>query len=251
MKVVFNNIIYVLMLSITLILFTTCTKEKRCDCLKSTGDIVTEERTVAEFSQVRLESKINLFLKQDTFNSIKIEAGENLLPDIYTNVEDSVLVIRNDNHCNWVRSYKPKINVYLTFKDFWHFIYYKGAGTVITEDTIYTNFFQLDDNEGTGSLNFLLHTNTSWFNIHTGPADLTVKGVSGLNYLYTCGNGPADLRDFKTNLTYLTSKATANDYIWVTGELDAWIDYTGNVYYSGNPSKITYNYTGSGRLIPF
>lgn len=228
-----------------------CSKEKRCDCLQSTGDIVSEERSVIPFGQIRIADKINLFLKQDTFCSVRVEAGENLLSDIITEVKDSVLEIRNDNRCNWVRSYKPVINVYVTFIDIWHFMYYKGAGTVTTEDTIFTDYFQLDDFEGTGSLNFILHTETSWLNLHTGPADLTLRGVSDVCYLYSAGNGLADLRNFKTKGTYMTSKSTADCYVWTTEEVDAWIDYVGNVYYTGNPAKITYNYTGSGRLIPF
>lgn len=236
---------------LTFLVFISCSKEKRCDCLKSTGDIITEERSVAPFSQIKIEDKINLFLKQDSFNSVRVEAGENLLSDIITEVNGSVLEIRNNNRCNWVRSYKPTINVYVTFTDIWHFIYYKGAGTVITEDTVFTDYFQLDDFEGTGNINFLLHTDISWFNLHTGPADLTVKGVSDVCYLYSAGNGPSDLKYFKTNLAYITSKSTADSYVWVKGEMDVWIDYIGNVYYTGNPTKITYNYTGSGRLILF
>ncbi|MFH0865167.1 MAG: DUF2807 domain-containing protein [Bacteroidota bacterium] len=234
-----------------IIIIASCSKEKQCDCLKSTGDIITEERPVAPFTEIKIEDKINLFLKQDSFYSVRVEAGENLLSDIITEVNDSVLEIRNDNSCNWVRSYKPAINVYVTFIDIWHFMYEKGAGTVIAEDTIFTEYFQLDDFNGTGSINFLLHTDFSWFNLHTGPADLTVKGVSDVCYLYSAGNGPADLRYFKTKGTYMTNKSTADCYVWTTDEIDAWIDYVGNVYYTGSPGKITYKYTGSGRLIPF
>jgi hypothetical protein len=234
-----------------LILMVSCSKEKKCDCLKSTGDIVTEERVTLPFNQIRIKDKINLFLKQDTFYSIKVEAGENLLPDIITEVNDSILEIRNENRCNWVRSYKPEINVYVTFQNLWHLMYDKCAGDVVMLDTVHVGIFQLDDMEGSGSLNFMLHTDVSWFNLHTGPADLTVKGVSDVCYLYTCGNGPSDLSDFKTNLAYITSKSTADSRVWVRKEMDVWIDYIGNVYYTGSPYKITYNYTGSGRLIAF
>jgi hypothetical protein len=236
---------------LVLMIFVSCSKEKQCDCLKSTGNIITEERSVLPFNQIKIEDKINLFLKQDTFYSVKVEAGENLLSDIVSEVNDSILEIRNENRCNWIRSFKPEINVYVTFTDIWHLIYEKGAGTVITEDTIFTDYFQLDDREGTGSLSFLLHTEKSWFNLHTGPADLTVKGISPVCYLFSAGNGPADLRYFKTSATYLTSKSTSDCYIWATDELDVWIDYIGNVYYTGNPSNISHNYTGSGRLISF
>lgn len=241
---------YLIIITLTFVLLS-CSKEKSCDCLNSTGDIVTEERSVMPFNQIKIEDKINLFLKQDTFYSIKVEAGENLLSEIITEVNDSILEIRNDNKCNWVRSFKPEINVYATFTDIWHLMYYKCSGNVIMQDTVNVDFFQLDDFDGTGSLNFLLHTKTSWLNIHTGPADLNVKGVSDLNYLYVCGNGPSDLRDFKTNLAYITCKSTADNYVWVRDEMEVWIDYIGNVYYTGNPDKIKYNYTGSGRLIPF
>lgn len=236
---------------IPLLFALSCSKEKKCDCLKSTGDIITEIRTVSPFNQIQIEDKINVFLKQDTFYSVKVEAGENLLSDIITEVSDSILEIRNDNKCNWIRSYKPEINVYITFKDLWHIKYLKGTGKVISEDTIHTHHFELDDFEGTGSLNFLVHADETFFKLHTGPADLKVSGVTNYNYLYTAGNGPADLSNLKASVVDVDSKSTANDYVWAVNEINASIGYVGSVYYKGSPSIITHNYTGSGRLIPF
>lgn len=241
----------VILFLIILVFIDSCSKEKRCDCLKSTGAVITEERTVTPFNQIKIEDKINLFLKQDTFYSVKVEAGENLLYDIITEVNDSMLEIRNNNHCNWVRSYKPEINVYVTFKNIWHLIYLKGAGKVITEDTIRTDSFRLDNLEGTGSLNFFINADETFFILHTGPADLTVKGKTNYSYLYTAGNGPTDMTEYNSKIVCITSKSTADSYVWVTDEIDVWIDYVGNIYYKGNPSVITHNYTGSGRLIPF
>ena len=77
-----------------------------CDCLKSTGDIIKEQRFVKDFTTLVVHDNIFVTLTQDTENSLEVEAGENLLSLIKTDVDGGTLTITNDNSCNWVLSYK-------------------------------------------------------------------------------------------------------------------------------------------------
>ena len=61
---------------------------------------------------------VNLYLRQANENKLVLESGTNLMAKIITEVNSNgVLEIRNENQCNWVRSYDKPINVYLEFKD--------------------------------------------------------------------------------------------------------------------------------------
>ncbi len=234
---------------LVLIIFFSCKKDNQCDCLKSTGEVTTEVREIAPFSSIVLKHNINLFIKQDSVFSCIVEAGENLLPEIITKVEDGKLTISNENKCNWVRSFKKEINVYLTFRNL-NLFEYRGSGNIYCADTLFLDSLRFDSWDGSGKANFLLHTKSSQFNLHTGPADLDVSGFSGVNYLYSAGNGKADLVNLNTGYTFLTSKSTNNTFVYATKELFVWIDYIGDVYYKGSPYLIDEKYTGSGKLLP-
>jgi hypothetical protein len=227
----------------------SCDKANRCDCFKSTGSITREHRTIPGFNKISVSDNINLYILQDTFCSIIVEAGEHLISSIKTEVTDSCIYLTNENKCNWVRSFKNKVNIYLRYKRIKGLIYNTGSGNISTMDTLYTDYFQFDDIAGSGNINFKIVSNTSWFNLHTGPADLTVSGRSGVSYLYSAGNGKADLSHFPSGFLYITNNSTNNCYTNVEKLIEAQIGYVGDIYYTGNPYSISTKITGSGKLI--
>src|SRR5437868_14955643 len=91
--------------------FTSCKKK---GCFDSEGKVIMVTRNIAAFHQVELIDNINLILTQDTVEQIKIEAGENLQPNISTDVQNGILTIRNNTACNWIRKLSETINVYLS-----------------------------------------------------------------------------------------------------------------------------------------
>lgn len=226
----------------------SCKKEDKWDCVKGTGDIIIEERNLEAFENIILNDNVNLFIRQDTFYSCKVEAGENLLPKIKTEISNNTLKISNKNTCNWVRSFKKPINIFLTFPKL-YYIEYNGSGNIECADTLFSDSIRVDSWNGSGSIQMVINTKMSRFNLHTGPADIDISGYSGVNYLYLAGNGKADLSNLQNGYTFITSKSTNDTYINVSKELDSWIDYIGNVYYKGNPYSVKTKYTGSGRLV--
>ncbi len=61
--------------------------------LKGNKNVITEEREITSFSAIVVKNKCNLFLEKSNTNSLRIEADENLLPAIETNLIDGVLEI--------------------------------------------------------------------------------------------------------------------------------------------------------------
>ena len=244
LKTKFN---YIFLLII--VIFISCNKENNCDCIKSTGDIIFQKRDINSFNTISLSDNINLYITQDTIFSLTIEAGANLLKLIKTDVIDTCLYIQNKNTCNWVRSFKNKINIYLKCKEINFLKYNNASGNIYTSDTLHSKYFQFDSNDGTGDINLTINANSSWFNLHTGPAMLNVNGISGVNYLYSAGNGLADLRNLITGYTFMNNKSTNNCFVNVQQELEVKIGYVGDVYYTGNPYVINTQINGSGKLI--
>jgi putative autotransporter adhesin-like protein len=83
----------------------SCDSENGWDCLQAPGNSVSKEYTVSEFTKIRIEDEVTLYLKQGDRQQVKLETGENLLSDISVSVEGNILVVKDKNACNLVRDY--------------------------------------------------------------------------------------------------------------------------------------------------
>lgn len=219
-----------------------------CDCLKSTGKIKKQERIVGDFTNIWLEDNVNIILTPDTIDKITIEAGENLMELIHTEIKDNYLYITNENRCNWVRRFDISINAYISLKKL-DTICYWGSGNISCTDTLKNNLFQIDVHDGSGTVDLTIDTEESRLKIHTGPPTLNIKGRTKNSIVYQFGTGMIDARNLISEYTYLKNFGTNDCYVNVTKELEAKINDIGNVYYIGNPYSIKTEYTGSGKLI--
>lgn len=83
----------------------SCDSENSWDCVQAAGDSVSNEYSVSDFSKIRIEDDVTLYLKQGDAQQVTLETGENLLNDISVTVEEKTLVVKNHNSCNLVRDY--------------------------------------------------------------------------------------------------------------------------------------------------
>lgn len=86
-------------------LMFSCDSDTSWDCVQAAGGSVSKEYVLSEFSKIRIEDDVTLYLKQGETQAIKLETGENLLSDISVSVEGKTLVVKNHNNCNLVRDY--------------------------------------------------------------------------------------------------------------------------------------------------
>ena len=232
-----------------LLLFTvSCEKASVADCFKSTGSIVQEERPVTGFHTVILHDNVNLVLESSNTNHLTIEAGKNLLKKIVTEVNDSVLTIRNNNSCNWVRSYDKPVMAYLSFTEL-DTLEYRSIGDVTSKDTIRVGNMEISVKEGAGEIGFIVDAVILHCNLHYGTADIKMKGHAGVCYVYSGGFGLIDNRDLDADFVYLETRSSNNVYVQVHKVLGVTIDNIGNVLYTGDPYDISVVQNSSGQLI--
>ena len=230
--------------------FTNCSKDHTFDCLKSTGDEITEIRNAASFTKLNLHDDVDIILYSDTTPFIIVTAGEHLINGIITEVENGILYIRNENKCNWVRSFKNKYTVKVGMRDPEHIAIYE-SGNITCADTIRTNNFIFDSENASGSFYLLFNNQETHINNGIGRADFHAAGRSNVVLAYLNDIATLDFSELKTELFYITSSTTGDCKINVEKELQATLKYTGDVYYSGNPYRVDESATGSGRLIHY
>ncbi len=93
---------------------TSCVHFSTGKFVSPSGDVVREHRAVEGFSKVDASGGIQLILTQGDTESLDIEARENLLQYIETNVENGTLCIKRKNGINFIGN--PKLIAYLSVR---------------------------------------------------------------------------------------------------------------------------------------
>jgi len=230
------------------VLFISCNKDTAPDIVKTTGKTSTQKRILSSFNTVELYSNIQLLLIADTIDFIEIQAGENLLPKIYSGIKSNTLVIKNTNKFNFMRSYKDSIIAKLHYKNLGHIKYY-GAGNITTQNILTANEFAFESWYGSGHCFFNLNTTVSSFGFHTGIVDLELRGTSAENRLYATEQGIIQASNLNTKTCLCNNRGVANFFIKATTEIGVEISGEGNINYTGNATIAYSKITGKGKLI--
>jgi hypothetical protein len=239
-------------LNILLIVFVavfsySCGKES--SCIKNTGTKTSEVRSISStINKIKIEDNIDLVITQDSIVSLIIEGGENLLPYIKTNLNGSTLEISNDNKCNFLRSYKEKITVYLSVSNI-TYIDYTGKGNISSTNTLAFPEFTIETKNGTGSVNLSLKSNNISILSHTGATDFKLSGVTSNLYAYTGSNSWMFLSNLTANTVHVNTNGTGDVIVKPVNTLLVELSSLGNIIYNGNPVVNVSSHTGSGKII--
>ena len=245
-----KNVINTILLLLFFTSFYGCTEDDG-SCITSTGKMILENRVALPFHFVEVHDNINLFLTQDTaLTSISVEAGENLIGGITTEIDSGRLVLRNRNSCNWLRNFSIPVNVYLTFTKL-DTLVFRAAGNVTctntwTNDSIFFNVI-----EGAGMISLDLHMFKSFIHIQYGTVRLDAAGFSQVTFISSQGYGPLHAEELVSKFTYVYTFSPNDVFVYASEQLGVEIGNIGNVYYRGNPGDIKAEIYGSGKLIPF
>ncbi|MCF6170773.1 MAG: DUF2807 domain-containing protein [Bacteroidales bacterium] len=230
-------------------LLHSCEKGSAFDCFKNTGAVISEDREVADFNRILLRHNINLHLRQAGKNKITVKTGSKLIKKIKTTVNgDGQLEIRNNNSCNWVRSYDTPIDVYLDFVKL-EAVEYRSTGDIFAAGVPSFDTLRIEVLEGAGRIDFEVNAHVVYCNLTYGTADIVLKGNCDIAYYFAAGFGRIDNRDLSSKFVYVNNKSSNDLFLQATVELGATIENIGNIYYAGNPPAVFLDKIGDGDLI--
>lgn len=245
MKLVKTYQLLILLSCCSLIVFS-CGKES--SCFKGSGNDITELRTVTtEITKVVLEDNIDLIITQGNTAELKLTGGENLLPYINTDVSGNELKLSSDNKCGFFRNYNRPLTAHLTVPNV-NEIYYVGQGAIICTNTLNTPNFLFETRNGTGSINLDINTKDLSVLLHTGPADITLKGNSDKAYYYGGGNGWMFCKDLIAQDVHVNNDSSGDIIVTASNTLLVELNSIGNIDYYGNPTVTVSVDKGKGKL---
>ena len=192
------------------------------NCLTGLGTIDSETRTVGDFHSISSTIVADILLTQGSQEDLIIEAQQNILQVLKTEVINGELRLSTSQCVDIVQ----RIKVYITIPDIKN-LTLTGVGDMITQ-----NVFNLTE------LNVVL----------TGVGDIILKGTANEFNIQLTGVGNVKAFPFNTDICDVTLSGVGDVEVFVNDDLDVTLTGVGKVYYKGYPS-ITAKVTGSGSVV--
>jgi hypothetical protein len=236
---------FLFLLPVLLIFLSGCKKENMCDCIKRTGKIITEKRMLNGFDMIAAEHNLNVFIIEDSIYEVDVEAGENIVPLIRTEVVNGILFIRNRNRCNWTRSYKKPLNVYVHAPQI-RYITSDGTGDIKSLNTLTAEEIHVQI-KNSGNVEITVNNRKVFSHMH-GSGDVTLHGsteehacsIGGTAYIYAA--------DMETSYTYINTFTLGTSYVRARDLLICKMEEKGDTYCYGNPAVVQKEQLSTGQL---
>lgn len=204
------------------------------------GKVITEEREVSGIESISIGSSMNLIIEQTGSESIRIEASENIIPNITTEIINGELKITLD-HPGFT-GFKP-INCYVNVKDL-------KAIKVSSSATLKCDNLETEDlsvkmsSSSRGSINVNV---TSLEILISSSANLTISGEADSQNVKVSSSGDLNAFDLVSKDCNIEVQSSGSANINVTENLDVKVHSSATVNYKGEP-KVNSDISSSGSL---
>jgi Putative auto-transporter adhesin, head GIN domain len=189
------------------------------------GKVISQTRSVSGFTAVALEGSGNVDIAFGPAESVVVEAEDNLLPVIETVRQNNVLIIRT--RPNTTIQTNGQMQVHITMKS-------------LTGVTV----------EGSGNITVPQLSGDSFSAALPGSGTITVGGTAKRVDLSLGGSGNIFCDKLQAKTATVTLNGSGNITVNASESLDASINGSGDIRYSGSPAKINTKVRGSGNIHP-
>lgn len=211
------------------------------DVARGSGNVITEERDVSDFDRLNLTGIGEVILTQGDLEELRIEAEDNLIPLLKTEVRNGTL------HIGFTRrSVIPTepVRFYLTMRDI------RGLNTSgvssLNAGKIETDRLEVAIS-GTGNMD-IDELTAEQLTIHvSGAGNFYAEGSADSQKVVLSGAGNYDGEDLESQEADITISGFGNVTVWATSRLDVSISGSGSVDYYGSP-QIEQQISGLGEV---
>lgn len=237
-----------LLQSITVLIFLLSTtlvsaqwgKSKR---IKGDGNIITTTVTTASYNAINTAGSMDFKLIKGKEGDISIKGDSNLIPYIITEVKNNALLVKIKKGYNL----KPTETIVITIPyESISAVSLAGSGDVENSGIIEANHFKVSL-AGSGDIDLQIASKTIESTL-AGSGDIELKGKTTNLTTTIAGSGDFDGDDLNSTNVDATVSGSGDISVHCNGELKVRISGSGDVKYSGNPTKKDTKISGSGSV---
>ena len=202
--------------------------------IPGSGKIETENRAVKDFSALALSYPADVVVRQGNSESLTIEADDNLLPQLSTEVVDGTLVIKNEE-TQRARRVKPsqQVAIIITVKDLSQ-IDFSSAGNLQVEG-LETDMLDVSLS-GAGQIE-LHDLDVQSLDVSlSGAGKVEGQGTAKELDLHISGVGSFNGTDLQSEVASVRISGAGSATVRVENDLEARVSGTGSVKYYGSPT---------------
>jgi hypothetical protein len=209
--------------------------------VKGSGHIISEERNVSQFDRVAVAGSGHLTIVQGDQESLTIEADDNLLPLIKSEVSGGLLKIGPEN-VNLDPSKTIQYRLELKSLRELHL-----SGALEAEAQSLKTDRLLLAISGSGNIQIpSLEANSLEVHV-SGSGDLQLAGKVDRQTIDISGSGNYRAGDCQTQDTTVNVSGSGNATVWAQRALDAHVSGSGDIKYHGSP-QVNTHVSGSGSV---
>jgi len=211
--------------------------------INGSGNVSTETRTVGDFHKIALKGSMDIEFTQGPDRGIVIEAEDNLLPFIKTEVDDEELVV--DIRDNVSLKSHNGIRVKVTAPDVYQLVL-AGSGNMKLINTLQNEEPIRLKLVGSGNVEGAVNSPEVKVS-SAGSGNISLSGETKNLDVDIAGSGDFEGKDLHTEHTKVTIAGNGNADVHASVKLEANLVGSGDVSYTGSP-EISSKIAGSGSV---
>ena len=214
--------------------------------IEGNGNLTKNIRTVDNFTSIGSGGSWDVIISYGTDKAITIEADENLMPYIITEVKGDKLTIKTENYINLKSKNKIKIYVSLTkITGIW----LAGSGNI----TGVGNFINDDKTTfsvaGSGNINLDFKSIERVGISIAGSGNVILKGKTETLGVSIAGSGDAICKDLVADEVKVSIAGSGSAKVNASSSLKVSVVGSGDVFYTGTVTNISKSISGSGKVV--
>ncbi len=214
-----------------------------------TGQLIMAQkvtRDVEPFTGVSLGLPAQLYVKQGNSPSVVIEASDEVQERIETRVKSGVLTIKQDDDWKWWKNWSgKKVKIYITNPTFDH-VSVSGSGDIMGQNMLQSKNMYIGVS-GSGKINLDIKTVDLDSKI-SGSGNMKLEGSARNTNFQISGSGNLDAEELASETCSVRISGSGNCRVNVDDSLESRVSGSGNIYYRGNPEKLSNQSSGSGSI---
>ena len=212
------------------------------ETIYGSGNVVTEERDIGEFTGLKVSSGIDVVIRQGKEISLELEADDNLHEVIITEVDGNTLKIYTRKNIRKSRSKK----VFLVYKDL-NTIRISSAGDVTGENTLQTGTLDIDLSSA-GDLNLEVQAEKIICEISSS-GDARLSGNTEVLVASLSSAGDLHAYELITKNAEVSCSSAGDARVYATEEFNLRSSSAGSIYYKGDGRVVNSHTSSAGSIV--
>jgi hypothetical protein len=219
------------------------TAPETCDHVKGEGEVVKKQLTVDAFHGIRVESAMNVVLTPAATQAVEVEAQANIAELVTTEVKNGIWIIATSKDYSTTKPFIVHISAPLI-----DVVRVEGSGDVKSEGSFTASDVELTI-EGSGNLTYACAARSVRIEVD-GSGNVQLSGTTTRLKTSVQGSGDVMAADMKASEATVDLQGSGDAAISASESVDASVQGSGDVVYSGKPARVNRNVSGSGEVRP-